>query len=1271
MTDERLRYRCENPSELTEDWQNPRITGRNKLAGRFLRLPNASIAEAAAGTGVGALGESAASQRGAAAVAAGKTARGTAAESAAAHPFVLSLNGDWKFSWAPSPAQARADGLDEDCGDGEWNTIPVPANWEMHGYGIPQYNNVVYPYSHDIKNPPAINPNDNPTGIYRKIIEVPEEWTDRLKTAILRFEGIRSAAEIAVNGQMVGYTQNSYSPAEFAVGDFLRPGKNLIAVRVYKWCAGTYIEDQDMWRLAGIFRPVTLYLQPEGGIEDVFARCRFDSAFQKAELTVSVRLGAAPSGSGGRRTVRWYLYERGSEDIFASSGESEVSLSAEGAVSADLPVTVGNPHKWSAEDPFLYRLIVEARGDEGIVDIRSLDWGFRQVDIVTGREGAELRVNGMRVKLRGVNRHNIHPRWGQAVPLEVIESDLVLMKRHNINALRCSHYPNPEAVYDIADRLGLYVIDEANVESHGLRHRLPTSRPEWTENCVERMERMVLTNRNHPSIILWSLGNEAGHGKNFMAMKKAARSLDTTRPIHYEGDHKLDTSDVFSLMYPVVSAVERIGRGKAVRVARGEMPGRRFGWKVKPRQYRDKPFILCEFAHAMGNSLGNFSDYMEVIEKYPRIAGAFIWDFSDQALYKDFGGSAGGDADVGAAGAGGKSGHGAVNAAGLSAESGKGGTADVNAAAGGNAAGLSSGGDNAAGDAAGLSSGGDSAAGGAAADGSKSPGAAANKAAVNTESSADAPVGEQLAYGGDFGESPHDGIFCADGIFTADRKPQPEAAEVKALYAPIAVEADDLSVGRIFLTNRHDHADLSAYRLEWTLERDGIAVADGKVLQSGVAPHERRAVNLYRDLAAFPAEGEGFLTFSLKLKEAAAWAPEGYEVAKLQLAVPSAAGRSAPRDAIFSHLEIPVESGGEAGIGRGDDKNPAGKSAGVETKGNDDSGGAGADQKDDQPASDKVEWKHGEVDGRLVVAGAGLGARIRLEDGALEALDFGRGNILAAPLGPDFFRAPTDNEQLGAAGFLDEFLGAGAAGKALRRIAYRAADVVYGRGWESAARERSAKPPRVSAEASGLKAVFRLSVRGFLRGVRQEILFRGDGTVMMSFKGMPVRELIRFGTSFALLGRFRKVSWYGLGPQECYADRKAGACVGLYSADAADLPHHYLMPQESGNRTGIRRVSFSDGPSTVTFTARGSTIDFSAMYASREEIAAARHDFELKKSENLHVHLDAGQRGVGGSLPGVLALLKKYRMKAFRRYRLEFSISSGKPQTGVQGATGR
>ena len=1149
MTDERLRYRCEDPSEIVGDWQDPRVTGRNKLPGRFLSLPFVGTGGALDVKGAGESSvEGAPEGRGA-----GKTASVGASGPEGAgggRSRVLSLDGDWKFRWAPSPAAAPPDWPAEDCDDCTWPSVPVPGNWEMHGHGIPQYNNVVYPYSHDVKNPPAINPNDNPTGVYRTTVDIPESWTDRLGTAILRFEGIRSAADVAVNGRNAGYTQDSYSPAEFAVGSLLRPGRNLIAVRVYKWCAGTYLEDQDMWRMAGIFRSVVLFLQPEGGIEDVFARCRFDAAFRNAELTVTVKLGAAPLSPETRRTVRWYIYEPGGEDIVASSGEAAAAVGPDEGTAVDLAVTVADPRKWSAEDPFLYRLRVEAVGGDGEADVRTLDWGFRQVDIVRGEEGAELRVNGARVKLRGVNRHDIHPRFGQAVPREVIESDLILMKRHNINALRCSHYPNPEALYRIADRLGLYVIDEANVESHGLRHRLPASRPEWTANCVERMERLVLTHRNHPCIIFWSLGNEAGQGKNFKEMKRAALALDATRPIHYEGDHRLDTSDVFSLMYPGVGTVDRIGRGRIVRVAPGER-GKPMGWRVRPRQYRDRPFLLCEFAHAMGNSLGNFSDYMEVIEKHPRIAGAFIWNFSDQALYRDFG-----------------------------------------------------------------------------------------------------EAGEQLAYGGDFGESPHDGIFCADGIFTADRKPQPEAAEVKALYAPIAVEADDLAAGRVFLTNRHAHIDLSAYRLDWVLERNGFAVAEGTVLKPEIRPGERRLVNLYRDLAAFPGEGEGFLTFALTLREATDWAPAGYEVARLQVPVPAAADRPLPRDAIFSHLEgRPSEDVGALSGVAAREENGRSRTdiAGKETAG---------------PGTvPPVEWKHGEVEGRLVVAGAGLGARIRLDDGALEALDFGRGSVLAAPLGPDFFRAPTDNEQLGAAAFLDEFLGPGPLADGLRGLAHRMADSAYGRGWEGAARDRTAKPPRLKKGADGFTVSFRLAVRGFLGRLRQEFLFRNDGTLGIRLKGVPTREMVRFGTRLALPARFREVTWYGLGPQECYADRKSGACVGLYAADAGLLSHRYLMPQESGNRTGVRWVSFSDGPFAVTFSAaQGRTVDFSAHFADRESIAEAHHDFELEDTDALHIHVDAGQRGVGGSVPGILALLPKYRMKAFRRYRLEFTVSPGKPR---------
>ncbi|MCK5248380.1 MAG: hypothetical protein KAJ98_00355, partial [Spirochaetaceae bacterium] len=567
------------------------------------------------------------------------------------------------------------------------------------------------------------------------MFQAPEEWAGRLDGVVARFDGIRSAAVVWVNGQEVGYTQDSYSPAEFIIGPYLKDGDNLIAVKVYKWCAGTYLEDQDMWRLGGIIRSVKLIAPPDGGIFDVYARCSFDRAFRDAQLDVTVTLDVPSGESVGHRTVRWYLYKTGGEDVFASSSHIDVKMIPGEKTIVETSVPVANPEKWSADNPHLYNLVTELTDADGsVLDIRSMAWGFRQVDIDPGSEATVLKVNGQPVKLYGVNRHDIHPRYGQAVPHEIIESDLILMKRHNINAVRCSHYPNPSALYEIADRLGLYVIDEANVESHGLRQHLPASLPEWTVNCVERMERMVLTHRNHPSIIIWSLGNEAGHGRNLKKMKSAALALDSTRPIHYEGDHKLDTSDLFSLMYAGVNTVKSVGRHKTVRVAVGEQ-GHPFGWLVTPRKYRNKPFLLCEFAHAMGNSLGNFSDYMEQIDHYPNIAGAFIWDFADQALYRK-------------------------------TEEGK----------------------------------------------------------------------EYLAYGGEFGEKPHDGIFCANGIFTADRKPQPEIAEVKALYSPVAVRTVDLKRGRVTLINRHAHKDLSSYEVVWVLERNGFSVAEGTIRKPDVQP---------------------------------------------------------------------------------------------------------------------------------------------------------------------------------------------------------------------------------------------------------------------------------------------------------------------------------------------------------------------------------------------------------------------------------------------------
>jgi len=1106
MTKKNSRYREKTHIYRREDWQNPEVCGRNKMAGRFQRLPYSDV--------LGAVEER-------------------------MSPWVRSLDGQWQFRFFSGVSELPEGLHDTARYRTKWEKIPVPSNWELHGYGVCQYTNFVYPYSHDIKKPPAINPDDNPVGFYRTVFSIPKSWSNRMDSIVLRFDGIRSAARIWVNGQEIGYTQNSYSPAEFQVGKYLKFGKNKLALQVYKWCAGAYLEDQDMWRLGGIIRSVKLIAFPKGGISDVHAECHFDSSYRDARLDVRIILDSPSAGlkpaevlgtksepafSGGR-SLCWYLYNRGETDIVASCPLTPVHYSEE-ATLIETSIWVQEPEQWSAEKPHLYHLVIVLFDENGqALDVRCMDWGFRQVEILPSAQGGILAVNGKPVKLRGVNRHDFHPRYGQAVPRDLIESDLILMKQNNINALRCSHYPNPEMLYELTDRLGLYVVDEANLESHGLRKKLPGSSPKWTANCVDRMQRMVLNHRNHPSIIIWSLGNEAGYGSNIKKMKEAAMALDDTRLFHYEGDYRLRSSDVFSLMYAGVKTVRDIGRRRLIMEAPGEM-GRLFGHFVTPRRYRYKPFILCEFAHAMGNSLGNFADYMALIEKYPNIAGGFIWDFADQALYKS----------------------------------------DQNGV-------------------------------------------------------------EYLAYGGEFGEMPHDGIFCANGLLTAERKAQPEMAEVKALYSPISIDPDDLTQGRILLHNRMVHSDSSAFEIAWSLQREGVSVADGVIRKNDIPPGEARTVHLYRDLRNFPTNGEGFLNFSIRLRENQAWAPSGFEVARLQLPLPQIEGEFIGKDAIFDYLDI------------------------------DSHGDISSSLEPEQGTETPSEWRYEEVSGILYIAGPRIAGRVNIKSGSLDALDFGRGNILEESLRPDFFRSPTDNEKLGLLYFWKESVFLRAFRGRIRNLAEKIAFRIYGHHWHQASQSARVVSSRVETLASGLKLRMRMRVKGFLT-LSLSYHFHNNGSLRVSMQARPWRELMRFGTRMAVPGRFRDLSWYGRGPQPCYKDRKAGALVQLYRQDVEKLTFDYLKPQESGNRTEVRYMSLSDGVSSLMFQG-AQLFNFSARYASREAVAQAAHAHEIRRSEHIHLHIDAEQRGVGGSIPGILSLLPQYKMKKFRKFSLVYTVKSG------------
>ncbi|WP_340110972.1 glycoside hydrolase family 2 TIM barrel-domain containing protein [Maribellus mangrovi] len=518
-------------------------------------------------------------------------------------PFVKMLNGNWKFNWAPKPDDRPVDFYKPDYDVSAWKEIPVPANWQLHGYGIPIYTNIVYPFKVD---PPHIQHDNNPVGSYRRTFTIPETWEG--KEILLHFEGIKSAFYLWINGQKVGYSQGSMTPAEFNIGSYLKSGENILAVEVYRWSDGSYLEDQDMWRFSGIFRDVYLYAVPNSYISDFYITAHLDDQYRNAVLKIATDIKNSSANEVSKYELNAYVFEKG-----GSISEAKIILNASVEVkkgedvTIDLEKKVKAPKLWSAETPNLYTLVLELHDEAGAIIHRiGTNFGFREVEI----RGGEFFVNGKSILLKGVNRHEHDPDRGRAITRESMIKDIVLMKQNNINAVRCSHYPNQPVWYQLCDEYGLYLIDEANVESHGISYGkdiLPGSDPNWTAAVVTRAERMVERDKNHPSIIIWSLGNEAGHGDNFYKMADRIRELDPTRPIHYRQMN--EAADMDSQTYPTPD------------------------WIIKRAQEKpNRPFLMNEYAHAMGNSMGNLQEYWDAIEKYPALIGGFIWDWVDQGL---------------------------------------------------------------------------------------------------------------------------------------------------------------------------------------------------------------------------------------------------------------------------------------------------------------------------------------------------------------------------------------------------------------------------------------------------------------------------------------------------------------------------------------------------------------------------------------------------------------------------------------------------------------
>ncbi len=558
----------------TNEWENPEIIQRNKEAARAYFITYDSKEKALK-------------------------------ERKAYNGLYKNLDGLWKFSLVKRPEDRPKDFYRVDFKDETWDEIPVPSNWELEGFDRPIYTNVKYPFP---ANPPFVDNQYNPVGTYRRTFEVPAGWGD--KEVILHFGSISGYATIYVNGQEVGMTKVAKTPAEFIVTDHLKEGKNTLAVQVFRWHDGRYLEDQDFWRLSGIERSVFLQAVPKLTIWDYFIKSGLDANYRHGQLDANVDLRAFEGNNIKGGALSFELFDPSGEKVY--SDEKSVNGSDQ---SVTFKEQIRNVKRWSAEHPNLYRYTLTLKGDQdNVLAVVSQKTGFRKVEI----KDAQLHVNGMPILVKGVNLHEHHETKGHVPNRDIMLKDIQLMKQNNFNAVRMSHYPHDPELYELCDEYGLYVVDEANIETHGMgaalqgwfdKSKHPAYLEKWAPAHLDRIERLVERGKNYPSIIIWSMGNECGNGPVFFDAYKWIKERDNTRMVQFEQAGQEENTDIVAPMYPRLNYMKE------------------YASSDNPR-----PFIMCEYSHAMGNSSGNFQEYWDIIMSSKRMQGGFIWDWVDQGL---------------------------------------------------------------------------------------------------------------------------------------------------------------------------------------------------------------------------------------------------------------------------------------------------------------------------------------------------------------------------------------------------------------------------------------------------------------------------------------------------------------------------------------------------------------------------------------------------------------------------------------------------------------
>ncbi|QFQ98872.1 DUF4981 domain-containing protein [Streptomyces phaeolivaceus] len=1219
-------------------------------------------------------------------------------------PYRLSLDGRWKFAYVDRPGDRDEDFYRTDVDDRDWDTVPVPSNWQLHGYDFPIYINITYPWwgpngLGEEAQPPTAPTRYNPVGQYRRSFHLPKDWTAGDRRTFLHFEGVKSAHYVWINGTLVGYHEDSYDPAEYDITEHLGPGTNQIAVEVYRYSDGDWLEDQDMIRLSGIFRSVYLYSTPAVHLRDFKLDTPLGDGYTTAELSVTASVRAYAAGHEGSYSVETQLYDAKGHAVWSRPLVQSVAVAAS-SVGEDVTVqaarSVPSPELWSAEHPTLYTAVLLLRDPRGkIVETLSHRVGLREFAL---RDGL-MRINGQPVSFRGTNRHEMHPDRGMALTRADLVEDLRIIKRLNINSVRTSHYPNNPLWYELADEYGLYLVDETNLETHGIRDRYPGNDADWTTACVARAQAMVHRDKNHASVVLWSLGNEAGGGSTFVAMRDWIESYDKTRVIQYEGDDRPTISQIRSEMYDSPQRVEQRAKDTS----------------------DTRPYVMIEYSHSMGNSTGNLKKYWDLIRRHPVLQGGWIWDFVDQSLtwpvpdlkvFTDSGPSglqgqlltAAGtfSRDKGLSGATGFTRDPALDLTGsLTLE------AWVTPHVTGGHQPLVAKGD------------------------TQYALKQTNRSveffiygggqwvSVSWGVPADGWTGREHHVAGVFDATAGSLTLYVDGeakaTRTTTRRPSVNTAPLSlgtdtdnptrefsgtirraGVYARALSGTELASGGRgpgddgvrfwfdaatVEVAERKKKADdfgtfgkersFFAYGGDWgDNPNDGAFVADGIVKadrgHTGKAAEVKR---VYQAIHAKPATGNtltsGTVTLTneylfTNLRELdGSWTlvADGKKIQDGRLTrdqldveplstkdvtVPFVLPSSpAPGTEYFLELSFTTK-----------DSTPWAKS-GFEVARQQLSVDAGSPAVKPVPLADVPVLKYEESDEAVTVTGKGYPGRFSVTvdkaSGTITAYKAGGTRLIASGPVPNFWRAPTDNDH--------------GNGQHTRN-----------QTWRDAGTNR--RVTAVTVRPLGDGRAVEIKVTGTLPTTTESTYsttytvfgngeIKVDNTLHPGAASLPY--LPEVGNLLLLNRRLDRLHYYGRGPEENHWDRNNGTDVGLYSGTVAEQWSGYIRPQENGNKTDVRWAAVTDRDGVGLLVSGDSLIEVNASYLTPEDLSTGlRHDYHLTPRDTVVLRVNHRQMGVGGDNSWGAHTHDEYKLFADRDYSYTYRL---RPLTDVNDAT--